>query len=588
LYQRKDKKFTWERLFKSVLISIIVLGAGIYIVLMSLLISSKNEFNLFFNGFNVEDSLIEESYIDYNLLNLRAQQIEELIGKYHIPKNMTGEGWDILPPVSVSWHYSKAKFYNSSELLATFNPLNESSPYNNRNNMTYSGDVGHTALYEGVYLSGEAFRYAVAKRNDNETEMNAALNRIEDLVTAYEILSEVSGMGAWCRYAVPYTKNARKFFPASYFTTEDHFNVTYKGFKWVLSRHISRDVYTGCLLGLSMVYALVDDDDIREKVGNIIDRTIQWFYDCKWRIVDVDGTQHTSGDFISGRPLMEGQFILTFLRMGKMVNPDKWTSIYYHYLYDRGLINTLGRTMRNGIDLVSKVYDGYYGCNFIYYSAMTLIFLEEDPNIKEIYIKNWLNVIHDFCKLHRNAYFDVVWLLCHAQLRDKLYEKPKKISLEDYDLKIWKDANIDKPEDKDYIIDFCIRDIKDCLMRYALKRYPNRDYYFSTTPGSFPNKYQRPIPNAKYPKYTYWEADTRVGQLITSALSAGGRNIEDDLILNNSLPVDMRGAEDIMWQRRSFTVRTTEQIHTNPGTFQVPMGPEYLSVYWIAKYLDLF
>ena len=67
-----------------------------------------------------------------------------------------------------------------------------------------------------------------------------------------------------------------------------------------------------------------------------------------------------------------------------------------------------------------------------------------------------------------------------------------------------------------------------------------------------------------------------------------GDEPSDAGIFNNSLPVDMRKAEDIMWQRNPFTRETTERLTSSPGTFQVPMGPEYLSVYWIAKYLELF
>ncbi|NVM27812.1 MAG: hypothetical protein HWN65_03130 [Candidatus Helarchaeota archaeon] len=569
----------------------IITGVGFYVWLDTTLKSAKNEFDLFFNGFDVESSLIDEAYINYTLLDLRAQQIEKLIGLYHIPFNMTGEGWDYYPPVGVRWSYTSARFYNNSELLATFDPSNESSPFNDRNNMTYSGDRGHTALYEGVYTAGEAFRYAWAKRNNETGNMTAALNRIWKLVKGYDLLSNVSSQSAFVRYAVPDTSLARQMFPG-HWETEDHDVVEYRGFNWSLSRHLSRDVSIGIMFGLSMVYALVNDSALRATVGRIIDKTVQYWYNCNWRLIDTDGTQHESGDFVGFRPYIDGTNILTFLQMGKMVNPDKWGPVYLHYVYDRGLVNTIGRSMKLGVDLTPKIYDGYYGCNFMYNNAPTLIWLETDPELRELYLRNWLNIIHDFTKFHRNANFDVVWLLCHTEIQENLYDPPT-ITLHDYDLEIWSQSKyLNNPTDKDYIKNFTVRDIKDSLMRYAVRRYPNRDYYWATTPGTFPNQHQQEINLSgyivPYPQYDYWEPTTELGNLIVDVLSLFGREIKDEGILNNSLPVDMRKAEDIMWQRRSFTVATTERTTNNPGTFQVPMGPEYLSVYWMAKYLELF
>ena len=116
--------------------------------------------------------------------------------------------------------------------------------------------------------------------------------------------------------------------------------------------------------------------------------------------------------------MIDGSSVLTFLQMAKMVNPEKWGIIYDHYIYDRGLANNIGRTQRLGVDMAPKVFDGYYGLNFMYNNAPTLILLETDPILRELYIKEWLNYAHDFAKLHRNANFDVVWLLCHTEIQE--------------------------------------------------------------------------------------------------------------------------------------------------------------------------
>jgi hypothetical protein len=604
LYQRKDKKFQRERVFKAIFLIAVVITGGLISYILWFFGNLKNEFDLFFNGFDVESSLIDETHINYTLLDLRAQQIEDLIGKYHIPFNITGEGWDYYPPVSVRWSYTSAKFYNNTELLATFDPQNTSSPYTDYDNMTYAGDRAHTALYEGVYTMGEAFRYAWAKRNNNIGNMTAAEERILKIVKSYELLSYVSDKSVFVRYAVPNTTLAYQKFPGhwnpvpvpgqEYTPTNDHYITEYKGFKWSLSRHLSRDVSIGIMLGLSMTYALVDNATIREIAGRVIDRSVQYWYDSNWRIIDTDGTTEISGDFISARPFLEGGTILTFLQMGKMVNPEKWGSVYSHYAYDRGFAMSIGRSLRFGMDLSLKIFTGYYGCNFLFNNAPTLIFLERDPILKELYIRNWLNVLHDFTKLHRNANFDAVYLLCHAVVNlDNLYEAPTNNgSLQDYDMEIWKNANIKNPTDKAYVKEFMVRDIKDALMRYALFKYPNRDYWYATAPGTYPNVHQQqidldvgyPLP---IPNYEFWKPDSDTLDMINNTMSLIGEGFGDTKLFNNSLPANMRHAEDIMWQRESFSLNT-ERLTNNPGSFQVPMGPEYLSVYWLAKYLELF
>ena len=590
MYQKKHKKISWEKILKILFLAVIITLSSVYVTITVVFSSMKNEFDVFFNGFDVESSLIEEKYVDVDFLEERAEQFEDLLGTYHIPHDMTGEGWDYYPPVGVCWQYSKARFYNNSELLDTFDPLDRHSPYNDKDNMTFCGDRGHTALYEGVYCAGEAFRYAWAKRNGDKGTMNAARQRILKIMKAYDLLSNVSSRSAFVRYAVPNTTKAKQKFPG-HWESEDHYVVEYKGYKWSLSRHLSRDVSIGIMFGLSMSYYFVEDAEIRSIAGRIIDKTVQYWHDCNWRIVDTDGAQHTSGDFVAARPMVDGASQLTFLQMGKMVNPDKWGPVYEHSARDRGLANTIGRSLRMGVDLAPKVYDAYYGCNFIYNNAPTLILLEKDPLLRKKYIENWLNVMHDFAKLHRNANFDVVWLLCHSEIQEDKYETPT-ITLDQDDLEIWKKANIQKPQDKEYIKNFCVRDIKDCLTRYAIRRYPNRNYYWATAPGTFPNKYQQKIvidgDAMPYPEYDYWQPDTNMGEFIKTVLTGAGREIDEENILKNYLPTNMRKTEDIMWQRRSFTVKTTERIPTEPGTFQAPAGPEYLAVYWMAKYLELF
>ncbi len=592
MLQKKRSKFKGENIAKIIVAIIAIGGTSFYGFISVFLLNNNLNVEYFVNGFDVQ--LAPESVIDYDYIYNIINKSEELVGIYHIPKNLTGNNWT-LPPLGVTFNYAlinenltffNSSFYNNSQILATFDPLNTSSPYNDFNIMNYGSDTAHVSLYSGLYVAGEAFRYAVAKRENNNAEVEATLERLRDLVLAYEILSEVAGNFTWPRYAVPDTPLAREKFPGYGFeASKDRYIREYKGYNWSLIMHKSRDVTCGQLFAMSMIYNLVDDPDLKERTGRIIDRTVSYFYDSNWRILDVNGKIHTvAAELMSGRPVPSSLFVLSFLKMAAIVNPEKWQSIYLHYAYDRGFAKALGKSDRAGIGFPSSNVAGpYYPLNFIYNDIPILIWLEEDPVLKQMYLDNLLDPAQNFVKFHRNGEFDAVYLLCHSTPNfDNLRDVPTLLESDiNNDDQIWGRVRdrIQNP------FEFIKSDIKDCLWRSMNRKYPYRTYYNDVF--NFPNQHQTPIPGVPYPKIGYWEGTSF--DLVESIedLLEGKEPSSEKNLLNNSCPVDMRKTESMMWQRKSYGINNVNYIRGDQRYGWTQLVPDILVVYWIARYLNI-
>lgn len=568
-------------------------GAGLYGFATAFFQTNDANADHFSNGFDVISTLIPEDRIDSSYLNTIALNFEKLMDLYHIPRNLTGNNW-VYPPASVYFNYSMItggsdwKFFNSSHLINNIDIFDLSRDYNDLDIMTYTrNDLDHTSGYAGVYVAAEAFRYAVAKREHNKAEKIASLERLNEMVDAYEILSEVAGNYTWPRYAIPDTPLARKRFTNDYFENPEHV-VEYRGYNWTLVGHKSRDLTCLHLLAMSMVYNLVDDANIKRRTGNIIDRTVHYLYESNWRVLDVDGVQHTSAaDLMGTRYLPSSMFILTFLKMASIVNPTRWQSIYQHYAYDRGFIKALEKEKRAGLGYAgSHVFGAYYALNFPYNNVPTLIWLEQDPQLKQMYIDLLLDPNHNFAKFHRNANFDVIYLLCHSTPNfNDLTEIPELTPSEiNEDDQVWGQV-------RDTIKDplaFVKWDIKDCLWRYAKKKYPNRNYPIDVI--NFPNNHHNPIDGdlSYYPKIGYWQGEgINLEDYLYDLIEGRTPSGRPTYLLNNSMPVDMRKGEEIMWQRRSFDIRSVnDQNPSNPGWEQM-YAVDFLYIYWVARYLNI-
>lgn len=99
--------------------------------------------------------------------------------------------------------------------------------------------------------------------------------------------------------------------------------------------------------------------------------------------------------------------ILAFLKVGELVNPAKYGPLYYDYAVRRGWAD--------------QTYDWndmnvnwqYYSFNLNHATFFTLLRLEKDPILKAIYQKAYDQSLWRLIKYHRNAFFNLLYLIVH-------------------------------------------------------------------------------------------------------------------------------------------------------------------------------
>jgi hypothetical protein len=200
--------------------------------------------------------------------------------------------------------------------------------------------------------------------------------------------------------------------------------------------------------------------------------------------------------------------------------------------------------------------------------AGILCFLEDDPQLKALYQRNFLKSLYDAFKYHRNAWFYALYYLGMSNVNYSNYESIIQIPTSDLmsnDLKLFLDKGIG-----------------DTLMRMSLAQYPYRNFLHANGIQSFTSSiYIDPIPNAPYPSDEIYNISDDFDlndpflKLIMGFSSPQGHRLKPR-------PADYYNPSSWMWESNPFDIGQGG----GDGSSQCITG-SYSSPYWIARYLNL-
>jgi len=572
VHLKKAVKKTYWRKIGTLIAIFLILFTILTTFMIELLISLNNYYISYFES---PDRLPNTPFVPLNItiLNLAEQRYEALLDYYHLPFNLSGDNLSLPLCDAQMKNYNNTFFKSSSEYLALADPLDFDSPYNQI--AKYEG-LEHTVGTNGVYLMGQAFKYAVAVREGNETLKQQALARIRYEVDAICLFNNLTGDGSLPRWAVPNTTRARSFFPERLFVTQysgsfPTFPVFYNNSKtsgwWYLEMGTSKDMYLGVLTGFAFTYLFCSDVEIRSKIRNAVDMMLNYFQQTGWKVVDADGKMNDLGaELLNGPPFGDPIYILAFLQVGRLVDYDRWNDLYNLYLYDREYINDIGLHERLGIYDYLMLTDNYFDLLLQNHVLFLVAFFEPNPSIRAIYLTAYAQM-NEIWRYQRNAFFDLMYL---AALIPKVegdivppsnFINYNNISLSSKDLTYYQS------------------DVIDGLMRYALKRYPKRTFQ-NPILDYRTNPYFEPV----YGNYSYYPAielynpPSENNFFLNLVKSLAGKQVK----VNVSLPSDMRGWGTFTWESSCF-----ELERGGNGLFEV-MPIDYLTPYWMARYIYLF
>lgn len=442
----------------------------------------------------------ESEFIEGNstLLHAMAMWYEENIARYHIPQDMI----------------VNTRFDSSTSVG---NPVSYSS-------------TTDSAEWTGHYLMGEAFRYAIHVQEGNASLAQDALNNITKALNGYDKILHVAPNGGMARYAWPLSE-----YPSGA-VRDNRYLGEWNGQYYIYEDQTSRDMHNGVIMGLGMAYYLVNDTATREKIKGLVEDLLDYMLERGWLYVNPDGdpngTDLDVGFWVFGTG---GFWTLAYLKVGELVNPEKYGPLYREYAVERDYIHRSNHPQLSRTNLVQA----YFGLLLDWELLFTLTTLEEDPALHGIYLDH-ATELYELVKYDRTTIFSAMWLALMGINR----------------------AN--KPSDS-----IVIRDIEDCLMRFfnASQRFPGRNYGVSTAGLEDPTSikwYNYFTTGTGSILYPFWDS---VYQFRPCAIHA--------------LAPDMRKMTDFLWSRSPYDLGGTGDGR-NEGS-----GCDYTVVYWLCRYYDI-
>ena len=263
----------------------------------------------------------------------------------------------------------------------------QDSGYNTIDRYTHGGD---SAIWTGHYLAAEAFRFQVTGEPQAFDNLWTALRGIRALV-------DVTGSNLLARCLVPvaWEENVNK----RGIITEEHENGIYtstiggQAYYWV--GNTTRDQYAGVFFGLGVAYDMVNNAEVRSFIQQDVTRLLDFLLQNDWAVRMPGGEISTV--FI-GRPDQQ----LSFLEVGRRVNPARFDSLYQSYR------STYATLVIAPISVeVSDPYNAYFKFNLDSITLYNLIRLEGNSYYRWWY-ENAYDVLRHTTDDHRNAHFNMI------------------------------------------------------------------------------------------------------------------------------------------------------------------------------------
>lgn len=258
---------------------------------------------------------------------------------------------------------------------------------------------GDSAMFTGFHLGAMAHRYAVKQDLESHELLDRALTSVERLYA----LNNDNGLLA--RIATPESSVLGPLILQREGSGEYIMKNTLNGENWVGRQDdgISRDMYVGVMFGLTSVYRLVDDQELRLRAKRLIEMTADYLIANSWVITDDRNITDDSLE-MKGTPTFwanAGYQKATLLAVAAHTLPEKYGD---HYQAAKKLLNTAW------INAVANVADPtikYYKNNLFYTTLYTNLLVAE-PGATRDAMLSAARVMDYYIGHHNNAYFTAV------------------------------------------------------------------------------------------------------------------------------------------------------------------------------------
>ena len=272
------------------------------------------------------------------------------------------------------------------------------------------GNEDNGALALGYALASQCFKYKVCLLEGNAVELANATRMVKSMVYAFSnMLAAPNGgigpdyPGTPARFVC--SPEDRQYHPWMFDEHPRHFNGTGAYSKWRVRLYTSRDELAGYYIGLACVLKFIDPTNSSdskwcvERVKLLVAQLIEGFKETNWLVLGGNG-EPVGSDL---NPQLEGSmWQLTLLRLGATAYPNRYDSLYHHIASKFLELNYA--KMGSIWNTVSE----YYALTFSMTVEYSLIILEDNPQLRYYYIKNFENGFYSYVRYHRNPYYNTI------------------------------------------------------------------------------------------------------------------------------------------------------------------------------------
>ncbi len=376
---------------------------------------------------------------------------------------------------------------------------------------------GDSCIWTGTYLGSQALRYHAT--GDPVAKDNAM--RMVDVLAGYYYVTETPGFIA--RYWAPQSLISYQGHPWCEAQDRCHHveSGEYAGDWWW--GETSRDQYTGWFYGMALAYDLIDDEDTRQTIRDVMTEVLDGVIANHWTIIDEAGERTDAAPDILPPQALD------------------WALIGYHVTGEERFADEVRIWIRDAkrthlrlssIALLNR-YAQYYGNNLAHTNWFNLLRLGKayfSPEDYAFLLEVFDTQVHTFTRLSHNPWFTAIFMSTDAYV----------------------------PERDDPYQDQIEEDLA------AFPAPPNVQYFLDARVGWTPDPLSVLL-NDLQTQFPFLEE--LMGEANVQAIEA--------------FPVDQQCSSGFMFQRNPFDV---EACGSDTPTI-VNSGHDYLAAYWLAAYL---
>lgn len=271
-------------------------------------------------------------------------------------------------------------------------------------------DQQDSAIWTGIYLAAQAFRYAA----DPAQKEDALRNARKAAETLHFFLDVTGQPGLLARFAGPMDKTALYLNPtkngcppptpdaAGLCCAANHScapSPQDSSHFWLGGT--TRDQYSGLFFGMGIAYRLIDDPELRQLIRKDLTEVVAALRKQKWMILGPDGkpTAHTASAI---EPEMQAAWLLL---AAEVSDDPSYCQDYERLIRDPLLGDVL--LAEDDFDWTNR-YMQYYGFNLTFLAFYNLIQLEPLEARKEAYQKALADHAYKEVKGTGNSFFDYI------------------------------------------------------------------------------------------------------------------------------------------------------------------------------------